>query len=61
MDSITKVQRRANRGLQLLGGLPTRFEGRTVHKQEVLEELHTRFPGKVEEPCFNPPGGFARR
>lgn len=50
MDSIAKVQRRANRGLQLLGVLPTMFEGRTVHEQEVLEELHTRFPGQVFEP-----------
>ena len=50
MDSIEKVQRRANRRLQLLGILPTMVEGRTVHEQEVLHELHTRFPGKV----FNP-------
>lgn len=50
MDSIEKVQRRANRGLRLLGVLPTMFEGRTVHEQEVLEELHVRFPGQVFAP-----------
>jgi chromosome partitioning protein len=50
MDSIEKVQRRANRRLRLLGVLPTMVEGRTVHEQEVLEELHARFPGQVFEP-----------
>jgi chromosome partitioning protein len=50
LDSIEKVQRRANRRLHLLGVLPTMFEGRTVHEQEVLEELNTRFPGQVFEP-----------
>ena len=50
MDSIEKVQRRANRGLRLLGVLPTMVEGRTVHEQEVLEELHVRFPGQVFAP-----------
>ena len=50
MDSIEKVQRRTNRRLRLLGILPTMVEGRTVHEQEVLEELHTRFPAKVFKP-----------
>lgn len=50
MDSIEKIQRRANRRLRLLGVLPTMFEGRTVHEQEVLTELESRFPGQVFEP-----------
>lgn len=50
MDSIEKVQRRTNRRLSLLGILPTMLEGRTVHEQDVLNELHARFPDKV----FNP-------
>lgn len=50
MDSIEKVQRRANRRLRLLGVLPTMYEGRTVHEQEVLEELQGRFPRQVFEP-----------
>lgn len=50
MDSIEKVKRRANRRLSLLGVLPTMYEGRTVHEQEVLEELQQRFPGQVFEP-----------
>lgn len=50
MDSIEKVQRRANRRLRVLGVLPTMVEGRTVHEQEVLGELHARFPNAVFEP-----------
>jgi chromosome partitioning protein len=50
MDSIEKIQRRANRRLRLLGVLPTMFEGRTVHEQEILTELQSRFPEQVFEP-----------
>jgi chromosome partitioning protein len=50
MDSIEKVQRRTNRRLRLLGILPTMVEGRTVHEQEVLNELHARFPNQVFSP-----------
>jgi len=50
IDSLEKVQRRTNRRLRLLGILPTMVEGRTVHEQEVLEQIHTRFPGKVFSP-----------
>lgn len=50
MDSIQKVQRRTNPRLKLLGILPTMFENRTVHEQEVLEILQHRFPDKVFAP-----------
>jgi len=50
MESLQKVQERTNPALELLGILPTRFDGRTTHETEVLEALHERFPGRVFEP-----------
>ena len=50
MQSITKIQRRTNPRLTLLGVLPTMYDNRTLHEQEVLGELQTRFPGQVFAP-----------
>jgi chromosome partitioning protein len=50
MDSIQKIQRRTNQRLSLLGILPTMYENRTVHEQEVLDSLRARFPGRVFTP-----------
>ncbi|MEN9936865.1 MAG: hypothetical protein RLZZ387_3444 [Chloroflexota bacterium] len=50
MQSIEKIQRRTNGRLALLGILPTMYDNRTVHENEVLSTLQTRFPGKVFTP-----------
>ncbi|MEI7646644.1 MAG: ParA family protein [Chloroflexales bacterium] len=50
VQSIEKIQRRANARLQLLGVLPTMYDPRTLHEHEVLAELQRLFPGKVYAP-----------
>ena len=50
MQSVAKIQRRTNPRLSLLGVLPTMYDARTVHEQEVLGDLRERFPGKVFAP-----------
>lgn len=44
MTTITKVRRRSNPQLQILGILPTLYEDRTLHEREVLANLRQRFP-----------------
>lgn len=50
LDTVRLVQRRTNPRLRLLGVLPTLYDARTVHHNEVLAELQKRFPGQVFEP-----------
>jgi chromosome partitioning protein len=50
MQSIEKIRRRTNPRLILLGVLPTMYDNRTVHEQEVLERLHAQFPHQVFTP-----------
>ena len=50
VQSIEKIQRRANPRLTILGVLPTMYDPRTLHEQEVLGELQKLFPGKVFPP-----------
>jgi chromosome partitioning protein len=47
MDTITKVQRRLNGDLQVMGVLATMFDGRTVHAREVLQRLQEGFGDKL--------------
>lgn len=47
IQSIEKIQRRANARLQVLGVLPTMYDSRTVHEHEVLDEIKRLFPGKA--------------
>jgi chromosome partitioning protein len=47
LRSLSKIQDRLNRGLKIAGILPTMFDGRTIHANEVLNELQTNFPGQV--------------
>ncbi len=47
MDSIDRTRRKLNPGIRLAGILPTMFDSRTLHSNEVLQELRTRFPGRV--------------
>jgi chromosome partitioning protein len=47
LDTIWKVKRKLNPNLDLLGILPTMYNGRTSHNQEVLSEVRNIFGDKV--------------
>ena len=47
LDTISKIKSRINRNLKIAGILPTMFDGRTTHANEVLGELRASFPGQV--------------
>jgi len=42
--TIKKVQARINPGLRIMGILPTKYDSRTLHAREVLEELQRTYP-----------------
>jgi chromosome partitioning protein len=50
VQSIEKIQKRANARLRILGVLPTMYDPRTVHEQEVLSELKELFPDRIFPP-----------
>ena len=43
-QTIEKVQARINRTFQIMGILPTLYDGRTTHAREVIEELRRVYP-----------------
>ena len=47
LRTLNKIQARLNRNLKVAGILPTMFDGRTTHANEVLAELRANFPGQV--------------
>ena len=47
LKTLTRIQERLNRDLRVAGILPTMFDGRTTHANEVLQELRANFPGQV--------------
>ncbi len=47
LKTINVVKERLNPNLQITGILPCRVDFRTKHSQEVLDQLKTRFEGKV--------------
>jgi len=47
LKTLEKVQSRLNRDLTIAGILPTMFDGRTTHANEILSELRHNFPGQV--------------
>jgi len=47
LKSLSRIQERLNRDLRIAGILPTMFDARTTHANEVLQELRTNFPGQV--------------
>src|SRR3954470_5823069 len=49
LKTLERVQSRLNRDLRIEGILPTMFDGRTTHANEILAELRTNFPGQVFE------------
>ncbi len=50
METIGDVQRLTNPGLQILGVLPTLFDGRTTHARAVLADLGPRYGVRVFSP-----------
>lgn len=50
LDTVHDVQRLTNRGLQVLGVLPTIFDSRTNHAREVLADVSMRYALDVLEP-----------
>jgi len=47
---VHDVQRLTNRGLRVLGVLPTLFDSRTTHAREVLADVSSRYGLEVLEP-----------
>ena len=47
LRTVEKVKAKLNPGLSVLGILVTMYNGRTVHSQEVLEEVRSTFGSKV--------------
>src|SRR5919106_51181 len=47
LRTLDKIQSRLNRDLRVAGILPTMFDGRTTHANEILAELRRSFPGQV--------------
>jgi len=47
LKTLSKIQGRLNRDLQVAGILPTMFDGRTTNANEILTELRLNFPGQV--------------
>jgi chromosome partitioning protein len=47
LRTLAKIQSRLNRDLRIAGILPTMFDGRTTHANEILDELRASFPGQV--------------
>jgi chromosome partitioning protein len=50
LDTVTDVQRILNPGLQVLGILPTMFDGRSNHAQAVLADVGERYDLPVLAP-----------
>ena len=50
IKNVERARTSLNRDLRIAWILPTMFDTRTVHANEVLDELHKAFSGKVFEP-----------
>lgn len=49
LDTLYKIKRKLNPGLEITGILPTMYSSRTVHAREVLEEVQAMFGERVFE------------
>jgi chromosome partitioning protein len=47
LDTIARVRRMLNPGVEILGILPTLYDTRTIHSREVLGELHEALDERV--------------
>ncbi|MBA2508664.1 MAG: ParA family protein [Nocardioidaceae bacterium] len=50
LDTVYDVKRFTNKSLQVLGVLPTQYDGRTQHARAVLEAVSTTYDLRVLEP-----------
>jgi chromosome partitioning protein len=50
LDTVHDVRRFTNRGLEVWGVLPTRYDGRTNHARAVLENISETYDLTVIEP-----------
>jgi chromosome partitioning protein len=50
LDTVHDVQRLTNRGLRVMGVLPTLFDARTSHARQVLADVSSRYNLEVLEP-----------
>ena len=50
LDTVAEVKRLTNRGLDVVGVLPTLYDGRTTHAREVLADIGTRYDLTVLTP-----------
>jgi len=50
LDTVADVQRLTNRGLRVLGVLPTLYDGRTTHARAVLSDVAARYGVALLEP-----------
>jgi chromosome partitioning protein len=50
LDTVHDVQRLTNRGLRVLGVLPTMYDGRTNHARQVLADVTSRYGLDVIDP-----------
>jgi chromosome partitioning protein len=50
LDTVADVQRLTNRGLRVLGVLPTLYDARTSHARAVLSDVAVRYGVAVLEP-----------
>lgn len=48
LDTLERVQQRLNPNLRILGILPTRYDVRTLHAREVLNEVRSKLDGQVK-------------
>ena len=60
LDTLNKVKRRLNPQLDILGILPTLYNSRTRHAQEVLAEVRRMFGERVFDTSINSSIRFAR-
>jgi chromosome partitioning protein len=59
LDTVREVQRLTNRGLVVLGVLPTLYDGRTNHARAVLADVSDRYALRVLEPPISKSVRFA--
>jgi chromosome partitioning protein len=50
LDTVADVKRLTNRGMTVLGVLPTLYDGRTTHAREVLADITARYGLPVLDP-----------
>lgn len=50
LDTVVEIRRLTNRGLTVLGVLPTLFDSRTVHSRDVLDDVSDRYGLRVLDP-----------